>query len=156
MSERTDALREYYQMKAHVEGGYFAEVYTAADTCGGRPLAGSIYYLLDAGDVCVFHQLDCDELYYYHEGCGMKLTVLAGGEKRELLLGGDIEAGARACVLLPKGCVFAAENRKPDGYTLISCMTAPQFSESGCRLIGKDELKALCPEHYDALSRLAR
>ena len=64
--------------------------------------------------------------------------------------------GARACVLLPKGCVFAAENRRTDGYTLISCMTAPQFSESGCRLIGRDELKALCPEQFDALARLAR
>ena len=156
MSERTEALKAYYRMKRHVEGGCFAEVYTAADTHEGRPLAGSIYYLLDAGDVCVFNQLDCDELYCYHEGCGMKLTVLSGGEKREILLGADTAAGARACVLLPKGCIFAAENRTPDGYTLVSCVTAPQFAESGCRLIGKDELKEKYPEHYGALAHLAR
>ena len=156
MSDRTEALKAYYHMKPHVEGGFFAEVYTAAATHGGRPLAGSIYYLLDAGDVCVFHQLDCDELYYYHEGCGMKLTVLSGGEKQVLLLGGDTQAGARACVMLPKGCIFAAENRERGGYTLVSCMTAPQFAESGCRLIGKDELKEKYPDWYDALAYLAR
>lgn len=155
MSERTEALVAYYNMRRHVEGGYFAEVYTASDARGGRPPAGSIYYLLDAGDVCVFHRLDCDELYYYHEGCGMKLTVLSGGEMRELLLGADLAAGARACVLLPKGCIFAAENRERGGYTLVSCVTTPQFSEDGCRLIGKDELKRDYPAYYDALAHLA-
>ena len=156
MCRRTDVLKETYRMKQHVEGGYFAEVYTASAACGGRPLAGSIYYLLDAGDVCVFHQLDCDEIYYYHEGCGMKITVLSDGEKREYLLGGGVEAGACACVILPKGCVFAAENRERGGYTLVSCMTAPQFEESGCRLIGKDELRERFPAYADALAYLAR
>lgn len=156
MSERTDVLKAHYHLRPHVEGGFFAEVYTAQAAPGGRPLAGSIYYLLDAGEVCIFHQLDCDELYYYHEGCGMKLTVLDGGEVRQLLLGGDVEAGARACVLLPKGCIFAAENRERGRYTLVSCMTAPQFAESGYRLIGKDELRALCPDQYDELAHLAR
>ena len=156
MSGRTEALKAYYHMKKHVEGGYFTEVYTAEAAHDGRPLAGSIYYLLDAGDVCDFHQLDCDELYYYHEGCGMKITVLSGGEKQVLLLGGDVDAGALACVMLPKGCIFAAENRDRGGYTLVSCMTTPQFEESGCRLIGKDELKEKYPGWYDALAYLAR
>ena len=156
MSQATEKLIETYHMKKHVEGGYFSEVYTAPAAPGGRPPAGSIYYLLDAGNVCVFHQLDCDEIYYYHEGCGMKITVLSGGEKRDFLLGGNTQAGERACVILPKGCIFAAENRKDDGYTLVSCMTTPQFEEAGCRLIGKDELRRICPAHYGALAHLAR
>ena len=155
MRPRAEILREAYHMQRHEEGGCFAEVYTAPFTQDGRPFAGSIYYLLDAGEVCVFHRIDCDELYYFHEGCGMKITVLTGGGKQELFLGGDVEAGQRACVAIPKGSVFAAENLESDGFTLVSCMTTPQFLQAGCRLIPREELKALCPEHFDQLAHLA-
>ena len=41
-----------------------------------RALAGSIYYLLGGADISAFHEIDCDELWYYHEGTGMRLYVL--------------------------------------------------------------------------------
>ena len=141
MDNRVELLKEAYHMVKHVEGGCFSEVYTAPFEQNGRPLAGSIYYLLGAGETCVFHQIDCDEIYYYHEGCGMRITVLADGGKREYRLGSRVEQGERACVVIPKGSIFAAENLEGDGYTLVSCMTTPQFMESGCRLFEKDELR---------------
>ena len=82
MSERAQLLKEQYAMGPHVEGGSFFEAYTAPFEQDRRPLAGSIYYLLDAGEHSRLHQIDCDEIWYYHEGCGMRITALAGGEKR--------------------------------------------------------------------------
>ena len=46
-------------------------------------------FLLDKGDVSRFHQLDCDEIWYYHAGCGMKIVILQNGQPKEVLLGID-------------------------------------------------------------------
>ncbi len=155
MSRRSDILKETYRMERHVEGGFFSEVYTAPFAHGHRPLAGSIFYLLDAGEVSRFHQIDCDEIWYFHEGCGMKITVLSGGEKRVYLLGGNVGEGERASVVIPKGCMFAAENLKRDGFSFVSCITVPKFAHSGYRLIGAAELKEKYPTYYDELAYLA-
>lgn len=155
MKSRAEILKESYQMGRHVEGGSFFEMYTAPFTQEGRPLAGSIYYLLDAGEVSRFHEIDCDEIWYYHEGCGMKITALAGGEKREYLLGADAEAGERASVVIPKGCLFAAENLQSDGFTFVSCITVPKFAHAGYRLVDKNELRENYPDLYEELAHLA-
>ncbi|WP_081677499.1 cupin domain-containing protein [Butyrivibrio sp. WCD3002] len=34
-----------------------------------RPLAGSIYFLLTEDEISHFHQIDCEEIWYHHEGC---------------------------------------------------------------------------------------
>ena len=64
--ERTKQLKTAYRLEAHPEGGWFSEVYTAPFEKDGRALAGSIYFLLDAGEQSQFHQIDCEELWYYH------------------------------------------------------------------------------------------
>lgn len=71
MKTRTEQLKTAYRLEAHPEGGWFAEVYTAPFEKDGRALAGSIYFLLDAGEQSQFHQIDCEELWFYHEGCGV-------------------------------------------------------------------------------------
>ncbi|MCR5664691.1 MAG: cupin domain-containing protein [Oscillospiraceae bacterium] len=155
MSQRADELKKAYGLEPHVEGGAFAEAYTAPFEHGGRPIAGCIYYLLDEGELSRFHQIDCDELWYFHEGCGMKITALRGGEKREYLLGGDVRAGERASVRVPEGWIFAAENLKEDGFSFVSCVTAPKFSEAAYRLVCKAEIKEQYPRFYDELEHLA-
>ena len=112
----------------------------------GRPLAGSIYFLLDTGELSHFHQIDCDEIWYFHEGCGMKVTMLTDIGKEELLLGNDVESGQRAMVLIPKGAIFAAENLEADGFTFVSCATTPNFTYEGFRLVEKQEIRGKYPE----------
>ena len=155
MSQRSDILKETYRMERHVEGGSFSEMYTAPFEHERRPLAGSIYYLLDAGELSRFHQIDCDEIWYYHEGCGMKITALTEVGKREYLLGGNVSAGERASVVIPAGCLFAAENLRNDGFTFVSCITVPKFAHAGYRLIDRAELRERFPAYYDELAHLA-
>ena len=144
--KRAEQLIKEYGLQPHEEGGHFAEVYTAPFEANGRPLAGSIYFLLDRGEISRFHVIDSDEIWYFHEGCGMKITVLTDGSREDYLLGNNVERGERAMVVIPKGRVFGAENLDPEGYSFVSCMTAPKFSYDGFRLVSEEEIVEMCRE----------
>lgn len=153
-TDRQDRLKQYYRLRRHPEGGWFSEVYTSPFTQDGRALAGSIYFLLDGAELSHFHQIDCDEIWYFHEGCGLRITVLAEGRLRTLRLGGRAEAGEQAMAVIPAGAVFAAENLDPRGYSFLSCATTPAFRYEGFRLVPREELLRL-PGAEPALARLA-
>lgn len=140
MSLRTDILKKTYNLIPHEEGGSFSEVYTSPQAKNGRSLAGSIFFLLDSGEVSQFHQIDCDEIWYFHEGCGMDISILEPNENvSHVYLGNDIEKGQHAMAVIPKGAIFSATNLDNDGYTFVSCVTVPKFSYDGFRLVPKDD-----------------
>ena len=150
-ASRIKEIVQELKMEGHPEGGWFTEVYTApvsfADSGEQRALAGSIYYLLDGTAISAFHQIDCDELWYYHEGTGMRLYVLKqDGTMVQYLLGKQLSQGERPMVRIRAGEIFAAENLEQDSYTLISCATAPKFRYEGWRLVQLEELLPRCPE----------
>ncbi len=152
---RADELRQAYNLSGHSEGGSFAEVYTSSSETDGRPSAGSIYFLLGAGEISHFHEIDCEEIWYYHEGCGLKITVLADGKMTQYLLGADIRKGQRHMAVIPKGAIFAAENLNDDGFTFVSCATSPKFRYEGFRLVGKKEIRERFPDVADDIDYLA-
>ena len=153
---RVEELRFAYHLEAHPEGGAFCEVYTAPFMDGnGRALAGSIYFLLDGGDISHFHQIDCDEVWYYHEGGGLRVTMVApDGTVSRVDLGPDLDAGQVMMAVVPAGAIFASENIDKSGYTLVSCMTAPKFTYETFRLVSYEEIKALCPGQAEGLRYL--
>ena len=155
MTERIERIRSYYGLQPHPEGGWFAEVYKAPFLHNGRALAGSIYFLLEKYEISHFHQIDCDEIWYFHEGCGLKITVLMQGEKKEIRLGPDPELGQSFMAVIPAGAVFAAENLDPMGYTFLSCATAPAFTYEGFHLTDRRELTERFPEFAGEAGRLA-
>ena len=151
---RVETLKKIYSLTAHVEGGYFSEVYTAPFNQNDRATAGSIYFLLAGKDVSHFHKIDCDEIWYYHEGCGLKVFVLQNGKLEEFLLGKNTDEGQRAMVIIPAGAVFAAENLDKGGYTFVSCMTTPKFSYDGFKLVTTHEFLKLYPQATEKILRL--
>ena len=157
---RVQKIVKTLHMTAHPEGGWFVEVYTAPTTyksmAGVRPLAGSIYFLLNGKDISHFHQLDCDEIWYYHEGSGMRLYLLdKDGSVKQELLGQNLAKGQRPMVIIPAGKIFAAENINPSSYTLISCATTPKFNYKGWRLVEQAELLKLSPQQQALIKRLS-
>ena len=142
---RQDELKRAYALERHPEGGWFAESYTAPFACGDRPLAGSIHFLLDGAEISHFHQIDCDEIWYFHEGCGLVVTMLHEGRTQRLAVGNDLAAGQRAAVVLPAGSIFAAENLDAGSYTFLSCATTPAFRYEGFRLVRRGEIASLRP-----------
>ena len=150
-----DELKQVYSLERNAEGGWFAEIYTSPFACDGRPTAGSIYFLLEGDDVSHFHQIDCDEIWYYHAGCGMKIVCVHDGNVEEFLLGVDPKLGQRPMVVVPAGTIFAAENIDKSSWTFISCATTPRFKYEGFRLVPRRELKTLCPALPKEILRLA-
>jgi len=154
-AERAKRLKREYSLEKHSEGGWFSEVYTAPFEKDERSLAGSIYFLLDGEEISHFHQIDCDEIWYYHEGCGMKITLLKDNSKQELFLGSNIFSGEKFMAVIPKGAIFAAENLEKDKFTFVSCATAPKFKYEGFRLVSKTEIREKYPLIYDEIEYLS-
>ncbi len=146
-----------YHLEPHPEGGLFSESYDAASTLSdGRQLAGSIYFLLRGEEISHLHQIDCEEVWFYHAGGGLRITMVdpATGAVTRALLGAEIDAGQRFMVVVPKGVLFASENIDKSSATLVNCVTAPHFDSAGFRMIGRDELARVCPAEAEQLGYL--
>lgn len=152
---RTEELKQYYKLEKHPEGGCFCECYTSEAFQGGRNYAGNIYFLLEKDEISHFHQIDCEEIWFYHEGCGMKITVISKEGVAEYILSNKTDSNDNVMVAIPKGAIFAAQNLDPSGYTFVSCVTTPKFSYEGFRLVYKNEIKELCPDKAEELYLLA-
>lgn len=155
IDKRVEDLKNYYALKEHVEGGYFSEVYTSPFAQNNRATAGSIYFMLVKNDISHFHKIDCDEIWYYHEGGGLRITLINNGEVEEILLGKNFKKNQQAMIVVPAGTIFAAENIDKKSYTFISCATTPKFKYEYFQLITKDELKSLYPQISEKILRLA-
>ena len=157
MRDRIKELIDTYALQPHPEGGLFCEVYETPETReDGRRLAGSIYFLLRGEEISHLHQIDCEEIWYHHEGAGLRITMIdpeTGAVSREEL-GADLARGQRHMVAVPKGRLFATEAVDKSGYGFVSCVTAPRFAYAGFRMIGREELKRLCPAEAEALEYL--
>mgnify|MGYP002726632493 FL=1 len=145
-------------LEVHTEGGWFSEVYAAPAEYGsskdGRVMGGTIYFLLGQEDVSHFHVIDCDEIWYFHEGCGVALWLLNPDgtcECRKLGCG----EGEEPMVVVPKGAIFGAENLNPESYTLMSCATMPNFHYEGFRLVDQKELLEKFPKEEKLIRRMA-
>lgn len=147
---------ESYRLAPHPEGGMFSISYDAADSSGGRSLSGSIYFLLRGEEISHLHQIDCEEVWYYHAGGGLAVTMIdpADGSVTRALLGADFAAGQRFMVVVPKGFLFASENLDKSRATLVSCMTTPHFEQAGFRMIVRAELSQVCPARARELEYL--
>ena len=144
--KRIQELKEYYKLEQHPEGGWFSECYTSQATEPGRAFAGSIYFLLAGKDISHFHRIDCEEVWYFHEGGGLKITTIdESGRVETIRLGSNMENGENVMAVIPKGVIFASQTTDPESYCFVSCMTAPKFSYDGFELIEREELKALFP-----------
>lgn len=151
---RTEQLIQHFHLQKHPEGGWFSEVFTTDFQKDDRSLAGSIYFLLDRNDLSHFHVIDCDEIWYYHEGCGMRILCLnQNGDLQTLKLGMQIEKGEEPMAVLKAGTVFAAENLDTSSYTFVSCATTPQFTYEGFHLCSAKELLEKFPGHESMIRK---
>ena len=152
---RVQELMQKFKLMGEARSGAYSWIYTSPTWTAeaiSRPAAGSSYFLLAGRESLRFQSLDCDEVWYFHEGCGMKLTVLlADGATRTFELG--VGGAAMPMILIPKGQIFAAENVVPTGYSFISCMTIPALETTGIRVWQREELLARYPQAREVIER---
>lgn len=143
----TSPLVEALGLTPHVEGGYYRELWRSdvvlpqpllGEPYGGpRESASSIYFLLHPGERSAWHVVASAELWLYHLGSPLALTLGGTGDapdpQTDLVLGPDVPAGERPQVVVPPGTWQTARNRGAEP-TLVSCIVSPAFHPDEFRL----------------------
>lgn len=118
----------------HPEGGHYRQTWAAPAPEGTRPTGTCIYFLLQAGERSHWHRVDAAEIWLFHAGAPLVLSVApeAAGPRRDLVLGPDVLAGHAPQLIVPEHHWQAA--RSTGDYTLVSCTVSPGFRFEGFEL----------------------
>ena len=129
-----EALILRFGLERHPEGGFFRRVFTHPTEQDGRPLASSILYLLAAGERSHWHRVDAVELWQFHSGAPLELSVsFEGGTVDAHLLGSDLADRMQVPqAAVPAGAWQSARSR--GSFSFVSCTVVPAFTYDGFEL----------------------
>lgn len=130
------------QLQPHPEGGWFRETWRADAGPGvkepRRAGGTAIHFLLEAGQRSHWHKVDAAEIWLFHSGDPLRLSLSASeaGPVRSVVLGSDVLAGHAVQHVVQPGEWQAAEPAPvgPAGYSLVSCVVVPGFDFAGFTL----------------------
>ena len=114
----------------HPEGGWYRQTWVGPDL-HGRASGTAILFLLQRGERSHWHRVDADEIWIYHAGAPLILSV-GQTKARDIRLGPDVLAHDVVQALVPKGHWQAA--RSTGDWTLVSCTVSPGFRFDGFEL----------------------
>ncbi len=130
---------EIYGLLPHPEGGHYAETYRSdgyldgdslpAGMIGKRSYATAIYFLLQSGEVSRFHRIRSDELWFFHGGAPLEISIIdERGHLSQIVLGFEHEIGQSLQHVVPAGAWFGAKLLPSfESHALVSCVVAPGF-----------------------------
>jgi len=130
--EATDVIKRL-GLEPHPEGGHFRETYRHRPEAGGRGAMTSILYLLRAGERSTWHRVDAAEVWHFHAGAPLALSISADG--REVvthLLGTDLPAGEVPQLVVPANAWQSAHST--GAWTLTGATVGPAFDFAGFEL----------------------
>ncbi|MEK4060419.1 MULTISPECIES: cupin domain-containing protein [Paenibacillus] len=143
-------LVEALGLQPHVEGGWYKRLWKSSfdipqetlgsSYSGSRASASSIYFLLHPGETSEWHTVLSSEIWLWHSGSPIVLSLGGSGDKpedvTEVILGLDIAAGQQPQVVIPAG-VWQAARVLGDEPVLVSCIVSPEFHFDDFKLIDK-------------------
>ena len=149
---------------AHPEGGYFKEVYRAAEEIpafalptrfkGNRNFSTAIYYLLENDDFSAFHRILADETWHFYDGDPLELiSISATGTLLKQTIGLE-QPEALPMFTVRAGDWFAA--RSTGDYTLCGCTVAPGFDFTDFEMGDFKQLVTLFPQHKNWIKKFTR
>lgn len=118
----------------HPEGGWYRQTWIAEAGPEARATGTAILFLLRAGERSHWHRVDAAEIWHFHAGAPLILSVAAEatGPARDTRLGPDVLAGEAPQGIVPAGHWQAA---RPTGdWTLVGCTVSPGFRFEGFEL----------------------
>lgn len=153
-------------LEPHPEGGFYKRTFESAERTsdqelsvefeGKRKLYTSIYFLLGSNDISHLHRLKSDELWYYHAGSPLTISVInENGHYKESKLGINLDEGETPQVLVPKNSIFGSSVRDEDTFSLVGCMVSPGFEFQDFELFTQEELLSKYPQHKEVIMKLA-
>jgi len=118
---------ELLGLAPHPEGGFYRETFRDARCdAQGRAASTAIYFLLEAGPGSRWHRVDAAEIWTFHAGAPLLLTLSQDGVSATMRrLGANLAAGEQPQAVVPADCWQAA--RSLGAFTLVSCVVAPGF-----------------------------
>ncbi len=122
---------DHLNLQKHPEGGWYRETFRADSQ--GRSTATCIYFLLAADEVSHWHRVDAAEIWLYHAGAPLVLSISETdtGPATDHVLGPDLDRGAPQ-VIVPKDHWQSAQTT--GDFTLVSCAVSPGFEFEGFEL----------------------
>ncbi len=134
-------LIQSLQLIPHPEGGFYREIYRAAEQVptrrGSRAAVTGIYFLLLRGQKSLWHRVRSDEIWHYYEGAALRLLEIDAKLTKltEHRLGPE-RGTTQQVVTIAANHWQAAQSR--GDYTLVGCTVAPGFDFSDFTLL-RDE-----------------
>lgn len=149
----------------HPEGGYYSQSYRSPIVINGkhiglekseyRSLSTSIYFMLSDKEVSNFHRLKSDEVWYYHGGESLVITIIdKNGNLSEQKLGLDIDNGEIPQITVPSGSIFGSYIESGSGISLVGCMVSYGFDFIDFELFSYKELQKKYPKHEMIIKKL--
>jgi Uncharacterized conserved protein len=129
-----EAIIEALGLEPHPEGGHYRQTWAAEAAPGERPAGTCIHFLLKAGENSHWHRVDAAEIWHFHAGAPLTLSVASAdtAPKQDLVLGPDVLAGQRPQAIVPAHHWQSA--RSLGDWTLVSCTVSPGFRFEGFEL----------------------
>lgn len=108
----------------HPEGGHYRQTWVADNA--GRPSGTCIYFLLAEGERSHWHKVDAAEIWLYHSGAPLVLSISAdaAGPATDHMLSPDLGQGQPQIIVPPDHWQSA---RTTGPFTLVSCSVSPGF-----------------------------
>lgn len=117
-------------LQPHPEGGWYRQTWIGPEV-GGRATGTAILFLLQAGQRSHWHRVDADEIWLWHAGAALELSM---GLDRAVdhRMGPDVLGRDVVQCVVPAGHWQAA--RSMGDWTLVSCTVSPGFRFEGFEL----------------------
>ncbi len=133
-----DTLIAKLDLAPHPEGGHYRETWRADATGGGRASGTAILYLLRAGERSAWHRVDAAELWLFHGGDPLQLSIATheSAPPTRHVLGTEVIDGEEPQVLVSAGTWQSAKTL--GAWTLVSCVVSPGFRFEGLEMAPAD------------------
>ncbi|MGV8953123.1 MAG: cupin domain-containing protein [Cypionkella sp.] len=125
---------EKLELEPHPEGGWYRQTWVGPEVAG-RAVGTAIHFLLQAGERSHWHRVDADEIWLWHAGAKLELSMGLDAAK-VTVMGPDVLAGDAVQAVVPKGWWQAAQSL--GDWSLVSCTVSPGFRFEGFELAAPD------------------
>ncbi|MEG0874701.1 MAG: cupin domain-containing protein [Clostridiales bacterium] len=127
-----EKIIDKFNMQPHPEGGWYKELWQSPKTVGERHLSSHIYYLLEKDEVSKWHRLTSDEIWLFHSGDYLTLTL--GGKGKTPIPTQEVEIGKDLFHLLIPANTWQRATAKL-GDSLVSCVVSPGYNDEDYEMI---------------------
>ena len=145
----------------HPEGGFYKETYRSSCSMETeqntiRNISTAIYFLLENNNISLFHRIQSDELWFFHQGEPLEIVFITEGVLNIIILGNSFEKGEVPQATIPANTWFASNVKQRKGYSLVSCTVAPGFDFADFELASRENLLQEFPHLKEIIQKFTK